>query len=154
MNIWPGVCVTFKYFIPEHVCVFSLCICVVRLLTTQFGKQRYTSVLMLFVLYCLCGVKERTVQCFFLYLSFKSKGNEIQCYMNYGVCFVTYCVLFRVCRWIEFTYERCRNKNRKTEECRHSARYCMNCLRLPCRSDTSEIRHFSPFTFNKNMSPS
>lgn len=75
--------------------------------------------------------------------------------MNYGVCIVTYCVLFRVCGWIEFMYERCRNKNRKTAECcRHSAGYCMNCLRLPCRSDTSEIQHFSPFTFNKNMSPS
>lgn len=26
----------------------------------------------------------------------KRKGNEIQCSMNYGVCILTYCVLFRV----------------------------------------------------------
>lgn len=36
---------------------------------------------------------------------------------------------------------------------RRSAMYCMNCLRLPCRTDISEIHHFSPFAFNKKTCP-
>lgn len=82
------------------------------------------------------------------------KGNEIQCWMNYGVCIVTYWVLFWACKRMEFMCGRCRNKNRKAAVCfRWSAMYCMNCLRLPCRTDTSEIHYFSPFAFNKKHVP-
>lgn len=114
MSIWPGVCDTFQYFILEHVCVFSLCIWVVTCLTTQFEGKQYMLVVLHFV--CLCGKKWGCVQKIKkINKKGRGKGNEIQCWMNYGVCIVTYCVLFRVCEWMEFMCERCRNKNEKLQ---------------------------------------
>lgn len=69
MSIWPGVWDTFQYFIPEHVCVFSLCIWVVTCLTTQFEKKQYTLIFLGFAPCCLrCEVKVHAA--FFLFIYF------------------------------------------------------------------------------------
>lgn len=156
VSIWPGVYDTFQYFILEHVCVFRVCIRAVICLTSQFEEKQFLRVLFALCVSCVVQSKGVCSVC-----AFKKKkirgggGNEIQCWMNYGVCIVPYCVVFRVRKWMEVMCKRCKNKNRKTGVCfRRSVRFCMNCLRLPCRTDTSEIHHFFPFAFNKNMSPS
>lgn len=149
MSIWPGVWHFSTFYSRACLCVFEL----LYVWLLIFEGKRYMRALLHFV--CLCGTEWGCVQGVNLYKRKKRKGNQIQCWMNYGVCIVIYCVLLWVREWMEFMCERCRNKNRKTAVgFRHCVRYCMNCLRLPCRTDTSEINRFSPFAFNKNMSPS
>lgn len=111
------------FYFRACLCILFVCLCCCMF---DYNTHLYFCTLHWLSVWCeVCAVL------FFYYYYFKSKGNEIQCWMNYGVCILTYRVLFRVCEWTEFMCERSRNKNREIAACcRHSARYCMNCLLL------------------------